>query len=101
MSGSPRASPPVELSVVVPVRNEQDNILPLLAEIHAALEKRCEFEIVYVDDGSRDGTAQILREALARYPRLRVLAHGRSCGQSAALFTGAREIGRASCRERV
>jgi dolichol-phosphate mannosyltransferase len=80
----------VELSVVVPVRNEQDNILPLLAEIHAALDKRCEFEVVYVDDGSGDGTARVLVEALASYPRLRVLAHRRSCGQSAALFTGAR-----------
>jgi glycosyltransferase involved in cell wall biosynthesis len=90
VSGSPRASAAVELSVVVPVRNEQDNILPLLAEIHAALEKRCEFEVVYVDDGSGDATARVLAQALASYPRLRVLAHHRSCGQSAALFTGAR-----------
>lgn len=72
------------------MRNEQDNILPLLAEIHAALEGRSEFEIIYVDDGSADGTALALREALAMYPKLRVLAHGRSCGQSAALFTGVR-----------
>jgi glycosyltransferase involved in cell wall biosynthesis len=90
VSGSPRASAVVELSVVVPVRNEQDNILPLLAEIHAALDQRCEFEVVYVDDGSGDGTAGVLREALVSYPRLRVLAHRRSHGQSAALFTGAR-----------
>ena len=90
MSGSPRASAAVDLSVVVPVRNEQDNILPLLAEIHAALEKRCEFEVVYVDDGSGDATARVLAEALASYPRLRVLAHRLSCGQSAALFTGVR-----------
>ena len=87
LSGSPRAS--VELSIVVPVRNEQDNILPLLAEIHAALRER-EFEVVYVDDGSTDGTALVLRTAMTRYPRLRVIAHGRSCGQSAALFTGVR-----------
>jgi dolichol-phosphate mannosyltransferase len=78
------------VSVVVPVRNEEENILPLLAEIHAALEPRCEFEVVYVDDGSRDGTGRMLREAQARYPRLRVLEHRRSCGQSAALFTGVR-----------
>jgi dolichol-phosphate mannosyltransferase len=88
VSGSPRAS--VELSIVVPVRNEQDNILPLLAEIHAALAERLEFEVVYVDDGSTDGTASVLRSAIAPYPRLRVIAHARSCGQSAALLTGVR-----------
>jgi dolichol-phosphate mannosyltransferase len=81
---------PVQLSIVVPVRNEAENILPLLAEIHAALENRAEFEVVYVDDGSSDATPARLAEALARYPRLRALAHRRSCGQSAALMTGMR-----------
>lgn len=81
---------PVQLSIVVPVRNEADNILPLLAEIHAALESRGEFEVVYVDDGSSDATPQRLAEAMQRYPRLRVLAHRLSCGQSAALMTGMR-----------
>lgn len=90
MSGSPRTSAIVPLSIVVPVRNEEANILPLLAEIHAALEHRCEFEILYVDDGSRDGTARVLREALSRDPRLRVLSHREGCGQSAALLTGVR-----------
>ncbi len=89
MSGSPRDSA-TELSIVVPVRNEQDNILPLLAEIHAALGERLEYEIVYVNDGSADNTAQVLREAMGRYPRLRVISHRHSCGQSAALFTGVR-----------
>jgi dolichol-phosphate mannosyltransferase len=81
---------PVQLSIVVPVLNEADNILPLLAEIHAALESRGEFEVVYVDDGSSDATPQRLAEAMQRYPRLRVLAHRMSCGQSAALMTGMR-----------
>jgi dolichol-phosphate mannosyltransferase len=81
---------PVQLSIVVPVRNEADNILPLLAEIHAALDNRGEFEVVYVDDGSTDATPQRLAEALVRYPRLRVLAHRMSCGQSAALMTAVR-----------
>jgi len=45
---------PMQLSVVVPVRNEAENILPLLIEIHAALEGRAEFEVVYVNDGSGD-----------------------------------------------
>ena len=81
---------PVHLSVVIPVRNEAENILPLLAEIHAALEGGGEFEVVYVDDGSSDATPARLAEAQKLHPRLRVLAHAESCGQSAALVTGFR-----------
>ena len=80
----------MQLSIVVPVRNEQDNILPLLEEIHAALGAGGDFEVIYVDDGSTDATLARLGEAMARYPRLRVLAHRSGCGQSAALVTGFR-----------
>lgn len=77
-----------ELAVVVPVRDEADNILPLLAEIDAALKDVCVFEVVYVDDGSTDATPERLREAKALYPYLRVIRHRASCGQSRALVTG-------------
>ena len=80
----------MQISVVVPVRNEQDNILPLLAEIHAALEGRADFEVIYVDDGSSDATPARLADAMRQHPRLRVLAHRESCGQSTALMTGFR-----------
>ncbi|MEQ1936230.1 MAG: glycosyltransferase family 2 protein, partial [Fimbriimonadaceae bacterium] len=80
----------MHLSVIIPVRNEAENILPLLAEIHAALEGRGEFEVVYVDDGSSDATPGRLAEAQKLHPWLRVLAHAESCGQSAALVTGFR-----------
>ena len=80
----------MQLSIVVPVRNEADNIQPLLAEIHAALQDKGEFEVLYVNDGSTDATPARLQAALADFPRLRVLAHARSCGQSAALMTGVR-----------
>ena len=80
----------MHLSVVIPVRNEAENILPLLSEIHAALENRREFEVVYVDDGSNDSTPGRLAEAQRLHPWLRVLVHSESCGQSAALVTGFR-----------
>ncbi|MGB8276115.1 MAG: glycosyltransferase family 2 protein [Alphaproteobacteria bacterium] len=77
------------LSVVVPVFNEADNVLPLLAEIHGALEPLgANFEVVFVDDGSRDETGQRLKEARAKYSRLRVVRHKRNCGQSTAIWTG-------------
>ncbi|MDA8230833.1 MAG: glycosyltransferase family 2 protein [Magnetospirillum sp.] len=79
-----------ELAVVVPVKNEADNILALIEEIHAALAGRMEFEIVYVDDGSDDDTPAILAEARKAYPRLRVVRHRVSCGQSQAIATGVR-----------
>lgn len=76
------------ISVVVPVKDEEDNILPLVAEIDAALAPWPDHEIVYVDDGSTDRSGQVLTEAMARFPRLRCLRHGRSCGQSRAIRTG-------------
>jgi len=77
-----------ELSVVVPVFNEQDNIPPLLAEIAAALRGRVEFEIVYVDDASRDDSIAVLTAAKATYPELRVIRHASQSGQSTAIRTG-------------
>ncbi len=74
--------------MVIPVRNEAPNIAPLVAEIRAALEGRCDFEIIYVDDGSTDGTAAAVQALARSMPRLRLLRHARSCGQSAAIHSG-------------
>lgn len=79
-----------QLSVVVPVKDEAENILPLIEEIHASLEGRADFEVIYVDDGSTDATPQRLAQALLRFPRLRAIRHERCCGQSRALATGVR-----------
>jgi len=80
-----------QLSVVVPVFNERDNIPPLLAEIAAALRGRLEFEIIYVDDESSDDSRAVLAaEKAARYPELRVLHHVTRSGQSTALWNGVR-----------
>ncbi|TLY51232.1 MAG: glycosyltransferase family 2 protein [Gammaproteobacteria bacterium] len=77
-----------DLSVVVPVHNERDNILPLLTEIATALRGKADFEIVYVDDLSRDDTLAVLTRAKAQFPELRVLRHVAQSGQSTALRTG-------------
>jgi dolichol-phosphate mannosyltransferase len=84
-TAAPSREPAV--SVVVPVRNEAGNIVPLVAEIEAALQGR-NFEIVYVDDGSRDATAEELRHLTAARPHLRHIRHAQSCGQSAAVRSG-------------
>ena len=76
-----------EISVIVPVRNEAGNIAPLVAEIGAALAGRA-FEVIYVNDGSTDGTAAELKRLQAEHPWLRQMRHTSSCGQSAALRTG-------------
>src|SRR5271170_4764411 len=75
------------ISVVVPVRNEAGNVAPLVAEIASALAGRA-FEIVYVNDGSTDGTEQELLRLMAERPWLRQIKHAQSCGQSAAIRTG-------------
>lgn len=78
---------PTQLSVVVPVRNERDNVAPLIAEIDSAL-KSIQHEIVYVNDGSTDDTLDRLKQLQAQYPQLRVVSHAHSCGQSTAVRTG-------------
>jgi dolichol-phosphate mannosyltransferase len=80
----------LQLSVVVPVRNESENIEPLVWEIRAALDGGVDYEIVYVDDGSSDDTAARLASLAADFARLRVIRHRVSCGQSTALRTGVR-----------
>jgi dolichol-phosphate mannosyltransferase len=80
----------MDLSVVIPVKNEAENIAPLVAEICAALDRLCTYEIVYVDDGSTDGTAAEIRHLMVETPQVRLLRHAQSCGQSAAIRSGVR-----------
>ncbi|WP_368563068.1 glycosyltransferase family 2 protein [Pseudoxanthomonas sp. UTMC 1351] len=81
-------NPAPALSVVVPVFNERDNVVPLVEEIVAALRGKCGFEIVYVDDHSRDDTLTVLTSLKATVPELRVLHHVQQSGQSTAIRTG-------------
>ncbi len=80
----------MRFSVVVPVYNEAGNVLPLVEEIHRLLARGGDYEMLFVDDGSDDGTARVLAQARERYARLRVLRHERRSGQSAALLSGVR-----------
>jgi len=79
---------PGQLSVVVPVRNEQDNVATLVSEINAALSGLIQHEIIYVDDGSTDETFARLKQLQNQYPQLRIVRHKQSCGQSTAVRTG-------------
>lgn len=76
------------VAVVVPVRNEAGNIAPLIGEIAAALEGRWAFEVLYVNDGSTDGTEAELKRLAELYPWLRPIRHAVSCGQSSAVRSG-------------
>ena len=79
----------VDLSVVIPVYNEEENIPILLEEIRAALaQHRWSYEIVAVDDGSRDRSVEVLRSEKAKHPTLRILPFRKNAGQTAALDAG-------------
>jgi dolichol-phosphate mannosyltransferase len=86
----PSPDPAVAVSIVVPVRNEADNIAPLVAEIAAALDGRWAYEIIYVNDGSTDATGERLAAAMTERSNLRQLRHAISTGQSAAVRSGVR-----------
>ncbi|MGE3247633.1 MAG: glycosyltransferase family 2 protein, partial [Beijerinckiaceae bacterium] len=78
------------ISIVVPVRNEQGNVEKLVGEIEVALSGLEPFEIIYVNDGSTDGTAAEIDALRRTRPHLRQVRHAQSCGQSAAVRTGVR-----------
>ena len=80
----------VAVSVVVPVRNEAENVNPLIAEIAAALDSRWAYEIIYVNDGSTDATAERLLAVMKQRGNLRQIRHATSSGQSAAVRSGVR-----------
>jgi dolichol-phosphate mannosyltransferase len=78
----------VKISIIVPVYNEADNIISLIEEIVEAMSQAEAYEIIYVDDGSNDDTAAVLKQAQQHVKALRVIRHQQSCGQSTAIYTG-------------
>jgi len=79
----------VEVSIVIPAKNEEDNVEPLISEIMTALDGVAEFEIVYVDDGSTDKThVELLRLMKSGNTHIRPVRHRYSVGQSTAIMSG-------------
>src|SRR5579872_2757256 len=80
-----------DLSVIVPVYNEAENLCALLDELEEVLSgDQPSYEILFVDDGSRDGTGDLLRELSAQRPYLKVISFRRNFGQTAAFDAGFR-----------
>src|SRR3954452_16399146 len=80
----------VDVSIVVPVRNEAGNVAPLIDEIAAALDGRWRYEIIYVNDGSSDATPANLGAIMKQRKNVRRIDHAASSGQSAAVRSGVR-----------
>ena len=78
----------MDLSVVVPVKDEEENIDSLVEEICSALDGSCQYEIVYVDDGSSDETWKRLVDLSQGLSQLKIIRHRKSYGQSNAIHTG-------------
>ena len=77
-----------DLSVVIPVQNEEENIRMLIDEVRQSLDGVLDYELIYVNDGSTDTTLEILEEYRSGFPLLRIYSHQTGAGQSTAVRTG-------------
>ncbi len=88
------------VTVVVPVYNEcecLELLMNSLTQLQSVLDRKFQFEFLLVDDGSSDGTAELLRQAIETRPNYRVIEHGQNRGIAAAIQTGIR----AACNDIV
>ncbi len=76
------------ISIIIPVLNEQKNVAFLVDEITNALNKKIIYEIVIVDDGSTDGTIKSIKEKIKKISCLKLIVHKKNYGQSLSLRTG-------------
>jgi glycosyltransferase involved in cell wall biosynthesis len=88
----------LDISVVIPLLNEEDNLVPLYDEINQALKGKFTYEIIFVDDGSKDKSFQILSDLASRDPNVTVIQFRRNFGQTPAMAAGfAHARGRVIC----
>ncbi len=78
----------MKISVVIPVYNESESLITLNNEVMTALKSSGEYEIIYVDDGSHDGSAEILKSLSDQHAPVRVITLFRNYGKAAGLATG-------------
>jgi glycosyltransferase involved in cell wall biosynthesis len=84
------------ISVVIPIKDERDNLPPLTEQVLKVLgtherSRATPFELLYIDDGSTDGSSRLLDDLAARHPQIRVLHFDRNYGQTSAFDAGFRE----------
>ena len=77
-----------DISIVIPIYNEQDNIIQLINEVRAALEKKINYEIIVVDDGSDDNTYEEMNKIKKINKNITFISHKKNYGQSIGLRTG-------------
>ena len=77
-----------DISIVIPIYNEQDNIIQLIKEIRDTLEKKINYEIIIVDDGSDDKTYEVVKKIKKINKNITIISHKKNYGQSIGLRTG-------------
>src|SRR5262245_5878079 len=89
IEGAPLQGRELELSIVIPIYNEEESISPLLERLRSAVgQLGLRYEIIAVDDGSRDNGAAILKQHAAEIPELKIVRLRRNSGQTAAIMAG-------------
>ena len=92
MTPSPERTENIQISIVVPVYNEEENLPVLIAKIVEVFKEiGLPYEMIFVDDGSSDGSLKVLKETASRYPLLRIIKLKQNRGLSTALLAGMRE----------